>query len=128
MPIGIIALLLFLGLFIWALLTPSSMDKAIQQAKEKGNIDSILIELQKKPLPYQGRFFSQTMTRLWDRKDYELAILLIQEFVQTHPKSIEGQRWIRNILDASLQPSLVFEQGFVEKHYHPQCIPGGPSG
>ena len=42
MPIGIIALLLFLGLFIWALLTPSSMDKAIQQAKEKGNINTPL--------------------------------------------------------------------------------------
>jgi len=128
MPIGVILLLLFLALFIWSVVTPSSLDKAIAQGKKQHNPEPVIKELQKRPPEYQGKFFERIMTKIWEDKEHRFAISLLQRFVQYRPADPAGHKWIALILEQDSLLQEHFEEGFLDENYNPNAIPGGPSG
>ena len=128
MPIGVILLLLFLALFIWSVVTPSSLDKAIAQGKKQYDPEPVIQELQKRPPEYQGKFFDRIMTKIWNDKDHQFAIVLLQHFVRYRPADPTGHKWIALILDQDSLLEEYFDEGFLTEHYNPNAIPGGPSG
>ena len=128
MPIGFSLLLLFLAFYLWSVLTPTTMDKAVTKGKQQGNAEPVIKELQKKPIAYQGRFFEQTMTKIWNQGDREFGLLVLQRFIHYRPSDPSGHKWVQQVLESEPTLRANFEDGFLDEFFNPNLIPGGAGG
>jgi len=121
-------LFLFIAFYLWSVLTPSSMDKAVKIGKEQGEPRLVIDELRKRPAAYQGRFFEQTMTKIWNKGEVEFGLLVLQSFIRYRPSDSSGQKWVGQILEQNPALKANFEEGFLEEFFNPNLIPGGAGG
>ena len=122
---GILGLILFLLLFLWATITPSRMDKAIKEAISCHEPTPILRLLDSRPSEFYGRFYQQVMQRLWPNNS-DLAAMLTVYVVRTKPDVSQGHKWVRAIQQENQQVAKrYFSDEFMAEHYNPNLQPNG---
>ena len=126
MPTGVLVLLLFAGLFVWALSTPNRIESAVRKAVRQKSPAPILQEIERKPADFHGTFFTQAINLLWKADEHHLAAMLTLEFVPTHPNKAEGHRWVEFI--HAQDPDLadqIFSPHFMANVYNPSIESSG---
>ena len=126
MPTGIVILIVFGVVFLWAVKTPNRLERAIRGAIAQQTPTLIMEELDKRPVAFHGRFYHDAMNRLWSGQQRKLGVLLTKKFVQNNPHISNGQKWMTKIQKE--EPELaqeIFSDGFWAEHYNPNLQTGG---
>ena len=89
----LIALVVFGGLWVWAMQRPSSWQILLSQTVEKGEVEPLFAELQRKPELVQPRFFDEAMHWLI-QSDVKLAAELTVRFLPVLPDHKVSQEWL----------------------------------
>ena len=122
MFIPLIAVTVFILLFLWSSTRQGPLARAISSAIEEDSPDPLLQELQRKPIDFIGRFFHRLITPLWDGDQRELAASFALRFVQLHPQVGRGHVWIGKIICEEPEISgRIFSPGFLDEHYDPNA-------
>jgi hypothetical protein len=118
----LIMLILFITLFIWAVITPGSLDRAISASVEQNSPEPMLVELKKKPVDVIGIFFHKMIAVLWDSNQRELAAEFVHQFVLIYPQVGRGHSWVSTILKQ--EPEIAkrsFINDFLSESYNPNA-------
>ncbi len=125
MPTGVLVLIGFVFLFLWALLTPSRMDRAVRESIANHSPEPILAEIASRPEDFFARFYQQAMERLWP-EHRELASMLTVAVVKSRPDVAQAHRWVDAIQQQHPQVAeQQFSAAFLAEHYNPNLQPNG---
>ena len=118
----LIALVVFGGLWVWAMQRPSSWQVLLSQTLEKGEVDTLFAELQRKPELVQPRFFDEAMHWLI-QSDVNLAADLTLRFIPVLPDHKVSQDWLE-LMCVEPDTTHHFSSEFLERYRRSGCTTG----
>ena len=121
-PLLILALFMFLALWLWAIRQPSSWQLLLKQTIAQRDIEPLYLELQRKPELVQPRFFDEAMKYLM-QTDLLLATQLTLRFVPLLPDNKLSQYWLE-YMHSQQETSVHFSSEFLEKYRRTNCATG----
>ena len=118
----LIALVVFVGLWVWAMQRPSSWQILLSQTVENGEVEPLFAELQRKPELVQPRFFDEAMYWLI-QSDVNLAAELTLRFLPVLPDHKVSQDWLERMC-ADSDTTHHFSSEFLERYRRSGCTTG----
>ena len=118
----LIAMVVFGGLWVWAMRRPSSWQLLLSETIDTGDIEPLFAELQRKPELVQPRFFDEAMHWLV-QSDVNLAAALTLRFLPVLPDHKVSQDWLERMC-ADPGTTHLFSSEFLERYRRSGCTTG----